>query len=375
MSTAVEKPLVLLVDDEPQVLEGLTRNLRGGFRIVTAVSGEAGLALLASNPGTAVVMSDMRMPGMNGAAFLAQARTMAPDSVRILLTGESDLEAAIAAVNEGSIFRFLRKPCPPDLLKSTLLAAAAQHRLVVAERELLDLTLRGAVRALCDTLAVTSPTVFGAATRVKATVLALADKLGMAVSWQLEIASLVTELGAITLPAGLYERRARRGALSPAERAMLDRIPAVTEQILATIPRLEPVRALVRASRIGVVEPAAHPREASVLRLALALEELETVATTSDAIEILRGQQHETELVDALRQLHEATTQGALEVPVARLCEGMRLAADVLSKTGVLVVGRGHVVTPSIADRLRNFLPSLASDTVLIVADPCVRAA
>src|SRR6187402_10383 len=123
MNTLTDKPLVLLVDDEAQVLDGLSRTLRGGFRIATAVSGAAGLVLLAERPDFAVVVSDMRMPGMNGAAFLAKARELAPDVIRVVLTGETDLQAAISAVNEGSIYRFLCKPCPPELLRGMLTAA------------------------------------------------------------------------------------------------------------------------------------------------------------------------------------------------------------------------------------------------------------
>jgi DNA-binding NtrC family response regulator len=114
----------------------------------TATSGKAGLERLSSDGPFAVVVSDMRMPEMNGAAFLAQVRERAPDTVRVLLTGQADLDSAIAAVNEGQIFRFLTKPCAPEMLISSLRAAEEQHRLITAERVLLEQTLHGAVKAL-----------------------------------------------------------------------------------------------------------------------------------------------------------------------------------------------------------------------------------
>src|SRR5258705_6448145 len=98
-------PRVLCVDDEPHILEGLMLQLRRQFTVFTAPGGRAGLECLARERGFAVVISDMRMPEMDGAAFLARAREEHPDAVRILLTGNSDLDAAIAAVNEGEIFR------------------------------------------------------------------------------------------------------------------------------------------------------------------------------------------------------------------------------------------------------------------------------
>src|ERR1700692_4519473 len=112
---------VLFVDDEPNVLDALQRTLRKQVDFHTATSGAEGLVKLRESGPYALVVSDMRMPVMNGAQFLAKAREAAPDTVRMILSGQSDLEATIAAVTEGHIYRFLSKPCPPD----QLLAAVA----------------------------------------------------------------------------------------------------------------------------------------------------------------------------------------------------------------------------------------------------------
>ena len=92
---------VVCVDDEPQVLSGLSLHLRRRYDVETATSGAAGLELLARQPQAAVVISDMRMPGMNGAEFLAKASVQHPHTTRILLTGYAEVDAAIAAVNKG----------------------------------------------------------------------------------------------------------------------------------------------------------------------------------------------------------------------------------------------------------------------------------
>jgi DNA-binding NtrC family response regulator len=125
---------VLFVDDEPNVLASARRQFRKDYDVRTAESGAAGLATLADAGPFAVVVSDMRMPGMNGAEFLAEARRIAPDTVRMILSGQSDLDAAIAAVNDGRIFRFLTKPCTGDSLRAAVEAGVAQHRLVQAEQ-------------------------------------------------------------------------------------------------------------------------------------------------------------------------------------------------------------------------------------------------
>src|SRR5262245_28427095 len=100
---------ILCVDDEPNVLAGYQRQLRKHYDIEIAQGGEQGLAAIQEKGPYAVIVSDMRMPGMNGAQFLARAKELAPHSVRMLLTGYSDQKAAISAVNDGHIFRFLTK--------------------------------------------------------------------------------------------------------------------------------------------------------------------------------------------------------------------------------------------------------------------------
>ena len=125
---------ILCVDDEPHILEGLSRALWEKFAVTTAVSGAEGLELLRTSGPFAVVVADMRMPRMDGATFLGLARQEAPDTSRVLLTGQTDLNAAIAAVNQGNIFEYLSKPCPEDELLAAIQAAAEQYRRVTADR-------------------------------------------------------------------------------------------------------------------------------------------------------------------------------------------------------------------------------------------------
>jgi CheY-like chemotaxis protein/DNA-binding MarR family transcriptional regulator len=124
---------VLCVDDEPRVLQGLRLNLEPHYRVSTAESGAEALAVCeADRP--AVIISDLRMPGMDGTSFLNRVRDRTPGTVRILLTGHADVDAAIAAVNQAGVFRFLTKPCRPNMLLGTLEEATAEHRTLVGDR-------------------------------------------------------------------------------------------------------------------------------------------------------------------------------------------------------------------------------------------------
>jgi DNA-binding NtrC family response regulator len=129
-------PRILCVDDESRVLQGLQRLLYKDYDVVTAAGFEAAIACLDPGQPFAVVMSDMRMPGMSGAALLAEMKRRVPDTVRLLLSGEGDLGPTTVAANEGHIFRFLTKPCPPDTLLRALADAVNQYRLNTSEKRL-----------------------------------------------------------------------------------------------------------------------------------------------------------------------------------------------------------------------------------------------
>jgi serine phosphatase RsbU (regulator of sigma subunit) len=126
---------ILFVDDDANLLASFRRQLRKKYQIETALGGPEGLELVNQNGPYAVIVSDFRMPHMDGIEFLSRVREIAPDTVRIMLTGNADMQAAIQAVNEGNIFRFLTKPCAVDLLGESLNTGIDQYRRVRQERE------------------------------------------------------------------------------------------------------------------------------------------------------------------------------------------------------------------------------------------------
>ncbi len=123
-----KRPRILIVDDDELILDALKRQLRSRFDLTTATEGKEAIRLVMSQGPYAVVVSDLRMPGMDGVTLLYLIRQAAPDTVRVLLTGKADLEAATLAINEGNIFRLLNKPCPTGMLLRALEAAVEQYR-------------------------------------------------------------------------------------------------------------------------------------------------------------------------------------------------------------------------------------------------------
>ncbi len=129
------KPKILLVDDEPNIIASYARGLRKNWDLATAMSGEEGLKIISENGPFNIIVSDFNMPRMDGVAFLTRTLEIAPESIRMILTGEGDFHIATKAVNEGNIFRFLTKPCSLDQLETALRAAWRQFQLTQVEKE------------------------------------------------------------------------------------------------------------------------------------------------------------------------------------------------------------------------------------------------
>jgi CheY-like chemotaxis protein len=369
---------VLCVDDEPNVLEGLALNLRRRYEVLKANGGGAGLEILQKDKEIAVIISDMRMPGMNGATFLAEARKLAPHATRILLTGQADLDSAIAAVNEGQIFRFLTKPCPPPILVGVVDAAAEQNRLLLSERVLLEQTLYGSIKALTEILALASPASFGRVARIRDWVSGLSAKLGSPGFWQAEVAAMLSQLGCILLPPEVAEKASSGQSLSGQEQKMAGRVLEVTERMLSDIPRLEVVRGILAAS--GAAQPARSAaftpseqalvqRGAQLLKVALDYDALES-REGLDALRTMRATDgYDPAVLDALTSLVEARrAEGVRELPLAAVRAGMVFAADLRLLNGTLLIARGHEVTAGLLERLSNIRPGSVKEPVFVIA-------
>jgi response regulator RpfG family c-di-GMP phosphodiesterase len=367
------------VDDEPHILESLRDTLHRKFDVRTADSGAEGLVELGEEPDRyTVVMSDMRMPGMSGAVFLREARNVAPDATRILLTGYADLEVAVSAVNEGQLFRFLTKPCPANELLDTCLSALEQHRLKTAERVLLEQTLRGSVRALAEVLALANPAAFGRSARVRSLVSRLARSLEIEDAWEVEVSALLVNIGAVTLPPETAEKLYTGAGLTPGEQAMVQRIPEVTRRILDNIPRLEGVLEILDnygRSYKALGAGRSLPLGARILRIALDYDELESHGSSEAvAIAAMRGRDrdYDSDLLERFARIVAGDQDGERrrisQIPLLALRAGMRLADDVRSTSGALLIARGHVATEQLITRLWNLQAGSVREPLLVIA-------
>jgi response regulator RpfG family c-di-GMP phosphodiesterase len=372
-----ERPRVLCVDDEARVVEGLVLHLRKDYEVHTASSGDEGLKALKKSGGAAVVISDMRMPGMDGAVFLHHVLTFYPDATRILLTGEPGRDAAISAVNNARIFRFLTKPCPPDQLKAAVEEGVIQHRLIRAERTILKETLIGCIKALVDVLSIANPIAFGRASRVKRLALGFSTALQCSDYWQLEAAAMLSQIGYLSLPPPLLEKLYYGEVLTPTEKTLAAGVPDVAMALLENIPRLDPVVQILAAlnwndealARLGDGTIGLGTR---ILGLVLEYDVLNTQGHSVDvSVQTLRrrASRYTDGLIEKFGQYLGAGSgkSEARQVALKAVQPGMVIMQDIRTQMGTLLVPRGFEVTNIFLERSRNFGPELLEEVVKVV--------
>ena len=363
---------VMLVDDSEPFLHLMTSQLSGRFTVQTANSARAAMTALGSGHDFGVVVSDMNMPGQDGASFLHEVRQRWPEIVRMMLTANATLEAGVEAVNKGNVFRLLKKPCPPELLLQAVNDAMRQHELLTSERDLLEKTLSGSVWMLTEMLALIAPQVFGRAEKLRARTRDLADWMRLTNVWELEIAAMVSQIGYVTIPPDVMRRAHNGSNLSPAELAVIQKVPQIGSQLLERIPRLGGVARIVAhcESLYQVFEktsevppPDEIPVGARLLKIVSDFEVLESSGrSTAMALAEMRTRpdHYDPQVFSAAAEFlleQEARAKGRPEtqIRIDELRVGRLVTRDIRTTDGLLLVAAGHRITPTLLQRLRNF--------------------
>lgn len=355
---------ILCVDDEESILRGFKLNLRKDFDVHLASNGVEGLEVFEQEKDFAVVLSDMRMPEMDGATMLSEIKKRNHEVVTILLTGHTDFESAVAAVNEGNVFRMLSKPCPPETLIKVLKAGLEQHDLIISKRILLDKTLRGSVDALAQALSTAKPLFFGRAQRVRRMANELAEMMKVPARWRVDVASVFSQLGYLSLPESVSEDVYYKRDLTPEVKELVKQVPSDTQKLISIIPGLEEVDEILQKIDIQ------HRFEkdsgngvrllASILRVALDFDFYEEQGhDRSVIIQTLKSRKNDYDpaVSDSLSNLLVVAEQTFKleEISLKSLEVGMRLAQELRLEDGFLVASSGADVDRQLIKVIRNY--------------------
>ncbi len=365
---------ILLVDDDPNVLAAMQRNLRRKYALDVATGGNEAMEILKTRGPYAVIVADMSMPVMNGVELLEAVRQAWPDTVRIMLTGNSDQQTAAEAVNRGQILRFLTKPCAPEFMAGALDTALKHHELVTTEKALLNQTLKGSLQVLTDILATFDMAVFGQAQSRRRLARALAVALGSASTWEIEIAALLAEIGIVTLPTSVRDKMRTQHALQPNERLLVERIPEFSSRLLAAIPRLEGVSQAVLYQNknydgsgfpVDNISREEIPSAARVLRVVNEIVRMHGKGLSLADISAALGagpERYDPAVVRAVPQCghvlqasQKSSSNTLRGLQLAELVPGQVLLSDVTTLDGTVVLCVGTTLNATQIQRLRNF--------------------
>lgn len=358
---------ILFVDDEPNILQSIKRQLRKRFDVTTAESGAQALDILKTEGPFAVIVSDMRMPEMTGVELLSRVKDLYPDMTRIMLTGNADQETAVEAVNTGQIFRFLTKPCPPAMFIPSLALALRQYRLVMAEKEILQTTLTRTLKVMSELLGIANPLAFSAGRRVQEIVLQIADALGLSTIWEFEIAAVLSQIGCITLPNTILEKLYRGQDLSEDEIEMFNNHPYAGASFLEQIPRLENITKIVRFQQMEYAEYTEEFKEqffeeviigAQMLKVALDLDKLlyrgVKVKVAINELKMDKNR-YSPDILAVLLNLDLKEDRAIISTTADKVLVGMIAVEDIIAKNGVLMIPKGQVITKPLKEGLVNF--------------------
>ena len=364
---------ILFVDDDINILNAFQRQLRKQFLLQTASSGDEGLNLLKEQGPFAVVVADMRMPVMDGINFLKQVQETAPDSVRLMLTGNADQKTAVDAVNEGKVFRFMTKPCSIEQLVNTLEAAQSQYRLQLTERELLEGTLNGSIKLLMEILSISAPTVSGRAITLRKTAIEVARSLQIMNTWAMDVATMLSHIAYVTLPSETLHKVRTGQPLTEVERTIVDHLPETGHKLLANIPRLKEVARIVLYQNkhfdgSGIPSDGLSgeeiPIESRILKVLHDLNDLqERDGLTIDAA-LARMQEdnrkYDKRVLQTVAWFYstgetESGMSPPTDISVSELRPGQVLVSNIKSENGRVLVTAGHELSEAIVEKLINY--------------------
>ncbi|MCG7906390.1 MAG: response regulator [Candidatus Thiodiazotropha taylori] len=356
---------VLMVDDDRNLLDSFRRQFRKRLNLETATSGADGVQAVRDGGPFALVVSDMQMPNMNGVEFLSKVRELSPNTVRIMLTGNANLDVAIDAVNDGNIFRFLNKPVETEVLYQTAIEGIKQYRLITNEKVLLNKTLKGAVDLLADVLSMVNPDAFSQSSRIKHHVRTIVRSLSLEDGWHYDLAGMLCQLGYVSLPDELIHKVMAGDELSKAETELYNSHPEMGSRLLKHIPRLETVAAMIehQLDDIGKIEIQGKLNNeqkailgGQILKVAINYDKLLNTGSSEDkAIEYLRDnpENFDPALVEILIQGSMNRKVEILNLPLDQLEPGMIVDQPIKTNAGALLLAKGQPLSQAMVFKLK----------------------
>lgn len=363
---------VLFVDDEKNILDAYKRVFFNRYDFTMTDSGAGAIEIIKNSKPFQVIVTDYKMPGMNGVELLNNVRTLSPDTIQIMLTGQAEMRAIIDLINKGKIFRFLTKPCSSEDMVFNIDAAIKQYELVTAEKELLGKTLGGSIKVLTDLLALAKPLAFYKTQRIRSLCKKMYNAVNAENKWQVEIAALLSQIGTVTMPDDILKKIYRGLTLSEEEMVMFRNHPVAGSEMLRNIPRLDSVVEIIRLQGKNYdgsgfpeddVSEDAIPLGARILKIVIDYDNGISSGSEQERVfsEMKKHQDmYDPLLLDVAARVFQDSTDSTVsyinkELPPDELNENMYFAEDVVSADGITLGSKNQKITSAMITTLKNY--------------------
>jgi response regulator RpfG family c-di-GMP phosphodiesterase len=362
---------ILFVDDEPNILDAYRRTFYSRYDFIMTDSGAAALDIIVKSEPFHVIVTDYKMPVMNGVELLNKVRILSPETIQIMLTGQAEMQAVIDLINKGKIFRFLTKPCAAEDMIVNIDDALRQYELITAEKELLGRTLSGSLKVLMDLLALAKPQAFTKTQRIRSLARLITGELVFDNKWQIEIAATLSQIGCVTIPDDILKKVYKGFVLSEGEDKMFSSHPSIGADMIMNIPRLDKVADIIRYQEKnfdGSGFPADEIKEdmipAGSRILKIVLDYDKAVSGGAEPQTVLHNMKIKPGLYDPaifaiaekkfLNTGYSKACSADRELKAENLREGMFLAEDLVTADGMLIGNKNQKITMALIASIKN---------------------
>lgn len=382
---------ILFIDDNMDMIQELAQHFFAKYNVVTANSGEEGLKIIKHQGPFAVVICNIKMPGMDGVTFLYKVRKLSPNTRRIIMSSVAEHETLIRAINKARVYHFVQKPCPTAMLEMIIDKAVDRYSFISAQRDIIDQTVLSVTKAYRDILAMTNPVAYSRSSRVASIVSQLAKILKLRNEWIYEHAGMLSQVGCVRIPVETMEKVFTNQQLSSIDQKLFKEYPRWTYDLIKDLPKMDNVAKMVLHQQDDFTGPPlleppilsdeekeaiekgdlpkpknfdpyeqenlSHygdislrpPNEVGAELLRVAVEFETFISSGHDiegAIKALKNRNKETIynpiIINALYKVSLPEVQKKiLEIPINQLSKHMTFEHDVLSKCGALLARKG----------------------------------
>jgi response regulator RpfG family c-di-GMP phosphodiesterase len=273
---------ILFIDDDEIVLESYMARYRKEYKVLIANTPDKALQFVYSTDDFSVIISDMKMIGMSGIELLSRIKNLSPFSARIMLTGYTQADIAIDAVNKGEIFRFLSKPCSAEIMDKAIRDGIIIYKSITKDKKIIQDLLKGSIKVLIDSVRISNPRSYERSIRIRNISRRIAQDIKMNSSVDIEIAAMICLIGYIGIDKNIIDKFENGVQLSSEEDKVFHQYPLIGASLIKNIPKMDNVSRIIEYHLCKYEDY--MPVESSILSIAIRFEELCSREMSIDSI-------------------------------------------------------------------------------------------